>query len=78
VAARCTSPTSWCTRRSVADLVDSGLVSPGAPRLLVWDDAPADPSGGWHVCVLANLWGTNFPMWSEGDGRCRVVLTLAD
>ena len=60
------------------DLVDSGLVAPGAPRLLVWDDAPADPSGGWHVCVLANLWGTNFPMWSEGDGRCRVVLTLAD
>jgi hypothetical protein len=57
-------------------LVDTGLVSPGAPRLLVWDGAPVDLSAGWHVCVLANLWGTNFPMWNQGDGRDRVELRL--
>ena len=58
------------------ELLDTGLVAPGAPRPLVWDDEPVDLSGGWHLCVLANLWGTNFPMWDEGDGRCRVVLRL--
>lgn len=58
------------------DLVDCGLVAPGSPRLLEWDDRPVDLAAGWHVCVLANLWGTNFPMWNEGDGRCRVELRL--
>jgi hypothetical protein len=57
-------------------LMDTGLVSPGQPRMLVWDDTPVDLSEGWHVCVLANLWGTNFPMWIEGSGRCRVELML--
>jgi hypothetical protein len=55
------------------DLVDAPLVAPGSPRLLVWDDAPVDLSGGWHICMHANLWGTNFPMWIEGDARIRVT-----
>lgn len=57
-------------------LVDSPLVAPGRRRLLEWDDADVEPTdllGGWHVCVFANLWGTNFPMWTEGPGRVRVV-----
>jgi hypothetical protein len=59
------------------ELLDTGLVSPGAPRLLVWEpEAAVELSDGWHVCVMSNLWGTNFPMWIEGDGRCRVELTL--
>ena len=58
------------------ELVDTGLVAPGAPRPLVWDDARVDLRAGWHVCVLSNLWGTNFPMWNEGDGRCRVSVAL--
>ena len=58
------------------ELLDTGLVAPGAPRLLVADDAPVDLSVGWHLCVLANLWGTNFPMWNEGSGRSRVELRL--
>jgi hypothetical protein len=59
------------------ELLDTGLVCPGAPRPLVWEPERAvELSEGWHVCVLSNLWGTNFPMWSEGDGRCRVELTL--
>ena len=56
------------------ELIDTGLVAPGRPRLLVWDDEPVSLDQGWHVCVHANLWGTNFPMWVEGDGRCRAVL----
>jgi len=58
------------------DLIDVGLVAPGEPRLLEWDDQPIDLSAGWHLCLLANLWGTNFPMWNEGDGRCRITLEL--
>jgi hypothetical protein len=27
--------------------------------------------------VHDNLWGTNFPMWVEGDGRVRVCLSTA-
>ncbi len=64
------------------DLMDTGLVAPGPPRLLVWDDEQAAlPDGwlsdGWHVCVHANLWGTNFPMWVEGDGRCRTSVRFS-
>ncbi len=55
--------------------IDSGLVAPGPPRLLVWDDEPVSLDQGWYVCVHANLWGTNFPMWAEGDGRCRAVIS---
>jgi hypothetical protein len=58
------------------ELLDSPLVAPGAPSLLTWDDSPLDLSGGWHVCTHANLWGTNFPMWIEGDARFRVVMHL--
>jgi len=58
------------------DLVplDTGLVAPGAPRLLEWGGPAPDLSGGWHLCCHANLWGTNFPMWVAGDGRFRVEL----
>ncbi len=58
------------------ELLDSGAVAPGAPELLVWDDAPIDLRGGWHLCLHANLWGTNFPMWTEGSARFRVQLSL--
>jgi hypothetical protein len=59
------------------ELLDTGLVSPGTPRPLVWEpERRVELSEGWHVCVVSNLWGTNFPMWIEGDGRCRVELTL--
>jgi hypothetical protein len=60
----------------VVELLDAGLVAPGEPRLLHWDHQAVDLSRGWHLCVLANLWGTNFPMWNEGDGRCRVTVRL--
>lgn len=59
---------------TVVELLDSGLVAPGDPKLLIWDASPVSLASGWHVCVHNNVWGTNFPMWVEGAGRCRVVL----
>jgi hypothetical protein len=59
------------------ELVDAPLAAPGAPRLLQWDEEPVDLRDGWHLCLYDNLWGTNFPMWIEGDGRARVGLRRA-
>ena len=56
------------------ELIDAPLVAPGSPRLLQWDDQPVELRDGWHLCLYANLWGTNFPMWVEGDGKARVGL----
>lgn len=56
--------------------VDSGLVAPGDTDLLRWHDRQVDLSSGWQLCLFANLWGTNFPMWTEGDARFRVELRL--
>ncbi len=56
------------------DLPDAPLVAPGSPALLRFDDRLPDLSGGWHVCLYDNVWGTNFPMWCPGDARVRVTL----
>lgn len=54
--------------------LDTGLVAPGSPDALRWERGPVDLRGGWHLCVSANLWGTNFPMWIEGTDRFRVLV----
>ncbi len=56
------------------ELVDTALVSPGAPDLIEVLDRDVDLTAGWHVLLHDNLWGTNFPMWTEGAGRARVRL----
>ena len=56
------------------DLPDAPLVAPGRPGLLTFDDQLPDLSGGWHVCLYDNVWGTNFPMWCPGDARFRATL----
>lgn len=44
------------------------------PRLLRFTrDQPVPAEGVW-VCLHDNLWGTNFPMWSEGRARFRFVV----
>lgn len=45
---------------------DAPLVAPGAPALLDPDPPVPDLEGGFHVLLLDNCWGTNFPMWNEG------------
>lgn len=58
--------------------LDAPLVAPGRPALLPVDDELPDLAGGLHVCLHDNLWGTNFPMWSEGPARFRFELSLGE
>lgn len=55
--------------------LDAPLLAPGRPRLL--DPGPERPEldrGVW-ICLHDNVWGTNFPMWSEGSARFRFELS---
>jgi hypothetical protein len=55
--------------------LDAPLVAPGRPSLLDPDPTPLDLAGGAWVCLHDNVWGTNFPMWSEGAARFRFQLS---
>ncbi|MFC3704880.1 DUF5054 domain-containing protein [Devosia honganensis] len=58
------------------DLLDAALVAPaGAPFLPFQPERP-DFGPGLRVNLYNNKWGTNFPMWWEGDARFRFVLAL--
>ena len=49
---------------------------PGTAALLEFTDELPDLSGGLHVLLHDNVWGTNFPMWNEGDARFRFHLAV--
>jgi hypothetical protein len=53
------------------------LFAPGRPSLLDFTNELPDMSGGWHVNLYNNIWGTNFPMWFEDDAVFRFSLTLS-
>lgn len=55
---------------------DAPVVSIGQPRLLHFDNAFSDMSGGFHFNLHNNVWGTNFRMWYEEDTRFRFSLNL--
>ncbi len=55
--------------------LDAPLVAPGRPRLLDPGPEPPDVAQGVWVCLHDNVWGTNFPMWSEGRARFRLELS---
>lgn len=55
--------------------LDAPLVAPGGrPRPLRFTRDQPDLDAGVWVCLHDNLWGTNFPMWSEGRARFRFEL----
>jgi hypothetical protein len=54
--------------------LDAPLVAPGRPRLLDLGPEPPDLAAGPWICLHDNVWGTNFPMWSEGRARFRLTL----
>lgn len=54
--------------------LDAPLVAPGRPRLLDLGPEPPDLAAGVWICLHDNVWGTNFPMWSEGPARFRLTL----
>ena len=64
-------------RGSVAiESLDAGLVAPGRPCLLAHRHGGGQDLAGAGLSLLLhdNVWGTNFPMWSEGDARFRVAV----
>ncbi|MGE7185346.1 hypothetical protein ACQKKK_15470 [Peribacillus sp. NPDC006672] len=56
------------------ETLDAALVCPGERRLLQFDHSFAPPTGGMHVNLHNNVWGTNFPAWYEegasSDSNC--------
>ncbi|MGI8938672.1 MAG: DUF5054 domain-containing protein [Iamia sp.] len=55
--------------------LDAPLIAPGRPRLLDPAAGPPDLAEGVWVALHDNVWGTNFPMWSEGQARFRFTLS---
>jgi hypothetical protein len=60
----------------IIETKDSPLVSPGEKRLLQFNNTFASLNGGFHFNLYNNIWGTNFPMWYEEDGKSRFSLKL--
>lgn len=56
------------------DSLDSPLVAPGTPSLLDFNNRLPATRDGMHFNLHNNIWGTNFPMWYEDDGRSRFTL----
>lgn len=54
--------------------LDAPLISVGQPNLYAFREQPPNPAGGAWVNLCNNAWGTNFPMWNEGDARFRFLL----
>lgn len=56
------------------DLIDSPLIAVGKPSVYGFcNEHPETEKGVW-ANLFNNQWGTNFPMWNEGDARFRFVL----
>jgi hypothetical protein len=58
------------------DLIDAALVAPVVGGFMVYDPDAPDWSEGLRVNLYNNKWGTNFPMWWNGDALFRLRLVL--
>jgi hypothetical protein len=58
--------------------LDSPLVAPATSPFMPFAPEPPDLSQGVRFNLHNNKWGTNFPMWWEGDFKSRLVLELGD
>ena len=56
------------------ELVDSPLIAVGQPSVYHFYNQLPDTSAGLWVNLFNNMWGTNFPMWNEGNARFRILL----
>ncbi len=56
--------------------LDAPLVAPAGSPFFPFEKDPPDFSAGVRFNLHNNKWGTNFPMWWEGDFAVRFVLTL--
>lgn len=57
------------------ELVDSCLLAVEKPSIYSFYNKLPDTTRGIWANLFNNMWGTNFPMWSEGDARFRMVLS---
>jgi hypothetical protein len=62
--------------RFTLELLDAALVGPVACAFMVHDAEPPDWSQGLRVNLYNNKWGTNFPMWWDGDVQFRFRLAF--
>lgn len=58
-------------------LMDSTLVSVGSKNIYNFVSGEPDVNNGVYFNLFNNQWGTNFPMWNEGDSRFRFLLSAA-
>ena len=56
--------------------LDTPLVAPAGSPFMPFNSLPPDLSGGLRFNIHNNKWGTNFPMWWEGDLTARFVLSV--
>ncbi len=56
-------------------LMDSALVSVGKKNVYNFDNELPDLTNGVYLNLFNNQWGTNFPMWNEGNARFRFILS---
>ncbi|MGN6100836.1 MAG: DUF5054 domain-containing protein [Devosia sp.] len=57
--------------------LDTPLVGPADAAFMPFDPRPPRFDAGVRICLHNNNWGTNFPMWWEGDFKARFRLSLA-
>ncbi len=53
---------------------DAHLLAVGEPLLYRFPDRDVNPSGGLHLNLVNNCWGTNFPQWCGDDLGFRATL----
>jgi len=58
--------------------LDAPLVAPADSDFMRYDPGPPNFSAGLRFNLHNNKWGTNFPMWCEGEIVARYILTIAD
>ncbi len=58
------------------DLIDSALVAPAGSAFMPFQPQIPDFAAGVRINLYNNKWGTNFPMWWEGDLVSRIVVAL--
>ena len=62
--------------RFALDTLDAPLIAPGRRALLDFDDKKPELTGGLHVNLFNNAWGTNYVLWLDDDVRFRFVLRV--
>lgn len=58
--------------------MDAPLISVDGKHIYSFRNRLPDPARGIYINLFNNQWGTNFPMWTEGDRRFRFTLKITD